>query len=76
MKLEKPADVRQLITKFINEMNSEGFKIPQPGAVANFLNIWLRCYEMETNNEMEQRLKKLEEKVKEVSHEKREREYE
>lgn len=76
LKLNSPADVRALITKFISEMDSEGFQIPQAGTVVNMLNVVLRCIEMETNVELEKRLKKLEEKVKEVNYEKRERELE
>ncbi len=63
MKLDNPADIRNLIKKFIIEMDEDGFQIPQPGAVAQMLNIWLRCWEIERETETEKRICALEKKI-------------
>ncbi len=76
LNLDSPKDVRELIKKFIQEMDEDGFQIPQPGAVANLLNVVLRCYEMEQEQEIVKRLDILEKKIQEVLYAKEERQKE
>ncbi len=65
MKLDNPKDVRELIRKFIMEMDEDGLKIGNPGAVTQMLNVFLRAWELEQNSEIEKRLSNLEKRIQE-----------
>jgi hypothetical protein len=61
IKLESPADVRALIQTWVNEVNKTG-KLPfeQGGVVVQLLQVWLKSYEVQKVEEIEERISILE----------------
>ena len=62
LKLNDPADVRNLIKSWLKDVADTG-KLPfekDGGVIVQMLNVWLKSYEMERIEDIEKRLEKLE----------------
>jgi hypothetical protein len=77
MRLETPKDVREFVKEFIVKVGSGELEgVSNPGVIIQALNVWLKSYQIEREEVIEKRLDKLEQKIKEIHYEKRERELE
>ena len=66
LKLNDPADVRNLIKSWLKDVAETG-KLPfekDGGVIVQMLNTWLKSYEMERIEDIEKRLEKLESEKK------------
>ena len=62
LKLNDPADVRNLIKSWLRDVAETG-KLPfekDGGVIVQMLNVWLKSYEMERIEDIEKRLSELE----------------
>ena len=62
LKLNDPADVRNLIKSWLRDVADTG-KLPfekDGGTIVQMLNVWLKSYEMEKVGDIEKRLEVLE----------------
>ena len=62
LKLNDPADVRNLIKSWLKDVADTG-KLPfekDGGVIVQMLNVWLKSYEMERIEDIEKRLSELE----------------
>ena len=63
LKLNEPADVRNLIRQWIRDVVETGnlpFESKVGGVTVQLLNVWLRSYELQKIPEIEQRLAAIE----------------
>ena len=66
LKLNDPADVRNLIKSWLKDVAETG-KLPfekDGGVIVQMLNVWLKSYEMERLEDIEKRLTALESEKK------------
>jgi hypothetical protein len=62
LKLENPADMRELVRGLLADgLEQKKFPIDSGGTFGMFMNIWLRAYDSEKIPEIEKRLKLIEE---------------
>lgn len=63
LKLKEPADIRNLIKKWLSEVIESGnlpFEKGTGGVVVQMLQVWLKSYEMEKLEDVEKRITALE----------------
>lgn len=61
--LDSPADCRELIRQVLGKIRENGEEVAQAGRICNLLQVWLKAFELEKGLELEERVKRLEERL-------------